>query len=514
MRIERTKNTFRNTIWGFINKLIMLVFPFVIRTVIIYILGINYTGLSSLFNSILSVLSLAELGVSSAIVYSMYAPIAENDESKICALMKLYRRVYFFIGLFVLVVGLIILPFIPAIIKSNTPNNINVYLLYGIYLINSVSSYWLFAYKNCLLDAFQRVDISVKVSTIVNLIMYGLEIAALLITKNYYYYAICLPITSIMVNVITAKCVDRMFPQYIPNGTVSKEELKSIFLQVIGLMAQKLAFISRNAFDSIIISAYLGLVVVGIYNNYFMVLNSVTALLAILYTAMLAGIGNSMAKESVTKNYSDFRRFNFLYMWIAGWSTICIYVLVQPFMNVWVGNQFTFSEEIVFLLSVYFFAMKLTDMLGVYVSTSGTWWKCKKVYVMEAITNLALNVGLGYYFGVVGIVIATIISVIFVDFLGVGIVLYRSVFSEYRFKELIFDDLLFCVITLLAMFIQRIIYEVDSSFINNSYVLIIVNLALCMLIPNVIYLIIYSQTKLGRESITWMKKKFLDKGVT
>ena len=509
MQIERTKNTIRNTIWGFINKLVMLVFPFIIRTVIIYILGINYTGLGSLFNSIISVLSLAEFGVSSAIVYSMYAPIARDDENKICALMKLYRIIYFVIGLFVLVIGICLMPLIPMIIKSDIPSNINIYALYGIYLSNSVASYWLFAYKNCLLDAFQRIDINVKVSTVVNLIMYGLEIALLVAFRDYYYYALCLPVTSILINIITARFVDKMFPQFTPKGVVTRKELKELFFQVAGLLAQKLAFTSRNALDSIIISAYLGLAIVGIYNNYFMVLNSVTALLAILYTAMLAGIGNSIAKETEEKNYQDFRKFNFLYMWISGWATICIYVLVQPFMKLWVGKELVFAESIVFLLSLYFYNMKMTDMVGVYVSTSGIWWKCKYIYIIETISNLVLNIGLGYIWGVYGVIIATIISVLFVDFIGTGIILYKNLFSKYKFGELIKDDLLYFLMTMLVMIILKVIAGVFEIKIKNEMALFAINFVLCIFIPNILFYLVLSKTSIGKNAISWIMTRIL-----
>ena len=275
MKIERTKNTISGSIWGIINQFVMLIFPFVIRTCILKILGTQYVGIGSLFTSILSVLSLAELGVGSAIIYSMYQPIAENDEKKIHALLKLYKDVYTIIGVTVLVVGLFLLPFIKYFIKGDVPNGINIYIIYVIYLLNSVVSYWCFAYKSSILTAFQRNDILTKISLFIRSFFFILQIIIVCLAKNYYLYIIFMPITNATVNILTAIVSDKYYPQYKKGyGKISKEELKNIKKQVIGLLAQRLAHTSRNALDNIIISSYFGLSLVAIYGNYFYVINA------------------------------------------------------------------------------------------------------------------------------------------------------------------------------------------------------------------------------------------------
>ncbi|MBR3231697.1 MAG: polysaccharide biosynthesis protein, partial [Lachnospiraceae bacterium] len=170
MKVERTKNAARNIRAGFILKLYQVLVPFVMRTVLLYTLGVEYLGLGSLFASVIRVLNLAELGVGSAMVYSMYRPIAEDDTEKICALMRLYRIYYRVIGLVVLALGLILLPFVPRLIKGSVPPGVSVYVLYLLNLGATVLSYWLFAYRNCLLDAHQRGDVGSRIRFAVSLL--------------------------------------------------------------------------------------------------------------------------------------------------------------------------------------------------------------------------------------------------------------------------------------------------------------------------------------------------------
>ena len=167
MRLAKTKNAVRNIFFGAVFKIITLLGPFIIRTMILWIMGSEYIGLNSLFTSILSFLSLAELGVGSALVYSMYKPIAEDDQDMICALLNLYRKMYRIIGMIILGVGLLLLPFLNKLVKGEAPADVNLYILYLIYLFNTVISYVMFAYKQSLLTAFQRSDIISKRSAVI-----------------------------------------------------------------------------------------------------------------------------------------------------------------------------------------------------------------------------------------------------------------------------------------------------------------------------------------------------------
>ena len=162
---SRTLNAKRNMLASLINRIVSMLLPFVTRTIFIYSLGSLYLGLNSIFSSVLSVLSLAELGVGTAMVYSMYKPIANGDAETVCALLNLYRKIYRIIGAVILVLGLAFTPFLPHIIKGAVPADINLYVLYFINLFSTVVSYFLFAYKNSLLTASQRMDVISHIDT-------------------------------------------------------------------------------------------------------------------------------------------------------------------------------------------------------------------------------------------------------------------------------------------------------------------------------------------------------------
>ena len=217
---DRTKNATRNIVFGVIQRMYQMIVPFLMRTAMIYFMGVQYVGLNSLFTSILQVLNLAELGVGSAMVYSMYKPIAENDQETICALMKLYKIYYRVIGAFIAIVGLFATPIIPYFISGSIPGNLDLHILYLLNLLATVFSYWLFAYKNSLLMAHQRTDVTSKVSILVGIGQCCVQFLSIYIFKNYYLYLITAIISQIANNIITAVIVSKMYPDYLPKGSL------------------------------------------------------------------------------------------------------------------------------------------------------------------------------------------------------------------------------------------------------------------------------------------------------
>ena len=316
MKIERTKNAGRNIVFGVMLKAYQIVIPFVMRTVMIYLMGVQYLGLNSLFTSILQVLNLAELGVGSAMVYSMYKPIAIDDETRICALMRLYRTYYRVIGLVIAIIGACLTPFIPKLIKSDVPPDINIYILYILNLAVTVLSYWLFAYKNCLLDAHQRTDVTSKVTLVTNTVQYALQILVLVLFKNYYAYVIVALFTQAMTNIVIAMVVTKMFPDYRPNGKLESSEIKTINRRIRDLFTAKLGGTITNSADTIVISAFLGLTTLAVYQNYYFIMNAVCGFITVLFSSITAGIGNSLVTETIEKNYKDFKVFSFIICYI------------------------------------------------------------------------------------------------------------------------------------------------------------------------------------------------------
>lgn len=331
MKIERTKNATRNIIFGIILKGYQIVVPFLMRTAMIYLMGVKYLGLNSLFTSILQVLNLAELGVGSAMVYSMYRPIADDNNVVICALMRLYRTYYRVIGLVIAVIGGLLTPFIPKLISGDIPESINIYVLYLLNLGATVLSYWLYAYKNSILQAHQRTDVVSKVTLMTSTIQYGLQLLILWLFKNYYLYVIVLLATQALTNIVTAIWADKLYPQFKPKGDVVLKERKAINRRIRDLFTAKLGGTIVSSADTIVISAFLGLSMLAVYQNYYYIMNSVLGFVLIIYSSCTAGIGNSLVMESEEKNYFDFKGASV--STVAGFASYILCCLV-PFEGI------------------------------------------------------------------------------------------------------------------------------------------------------------------------------------
>ena len=505
--MSRTKNATRNITWGFINKIVSLILPFICRTVMIYTMGTEYTGLGGLFASVLQVLSLAELGVGSAIVYSMYKPIAEGDDEKVCALLNLYKKMYHMIGIVILVIGLILMPFLKYLIKGSYPEDISIYLLYAIYLFNTVISYFLFSYKCSLLNATQRNDISCKIGIFVTLGTYLSQIFVLVQFRNYYIYALVMPIMSITNNIVTAHIATKMYPQYFCKGKLQKSELASIKETTFALVLYKIGSVLSDSFDSIILSAFLGLTTLTMYQNYNYIQNSVGAFLLIITTSIIAGVGNSVVTETIEKNYSDFRKFTLLYMWITGWCTVCLVSLYQPFMKIWVGNDLLFSVEIMIIFCVYFYTRKVGDICYAYRQAAGLWKYDKMRPIIEAVINLIINIVWVKKFGVSGVLISTILCLVFINF-GWGTFILFKYYFKRKMVYYVMDQIYYLMITIVGGVIT---YILCSRLVTEGFLGLIIRMVICVFVPNGIYIMCFFWKKEYKDAILFVKRTFKHK---
>lgn len=185
---SRTQNTKRNIIASYALMLLQVVFSFVSKSAIIYSLGSEYLGISSLFNSVLTVLNVAELGFTTSVVFFMYKPIADNDNDRVCALLAYLRQVYRYVGIAILTLGIFTGIFLPFWIHGDVPKDINVYVVYILYLINTAISYFLAAHKTALLTAVQRLDLTKLAGCVVTVVQYILQLIALIFFHNYYMF--------------------------------------------------------------------------------------------------------------------------------------------------------------------------------------------------------------------------------------------------------------------------------------------------------------------------------------
>lgn len=501
--MNRTKNAVRNLVFGFLNKIVILVFPFIVRSVLIKKLGSDYLGLSSLFTSILQVLNLTELGFSSAVVYCLYEPIAKKQKNIICSLLNFYRKIYRIIGILIFIVGLVLIPFLPNLIKGTYPNDINLYVLYVLYLVNTAITYFLFAYKSTLLIAHQRSDVTSNINTIVNIPMYILQIVILCIWKNYYLFVCVMIICNVINNILCALVSKKLYPEYIPKGKLDKEIKKDIWKRVKGLMIQRICVVTRNSLDSIFISAFLGLNLVAIYNNYYSIISALVSIMGIFTSAITAGIGHSIVTESENKNYNDMNKFIFIYMIIVGYATVCLSTLFQPFMELWMGNKYMLDSTTVILLCIYFYALEIGVIRGAYSDAKGLWWENRYRAIIETICNIILNVLLVNWLGINGVIIGTLLSLIIINFGYGSQILFKYYFKNEKSNEYYLSHLKYALVTLIACLTSYFI----CKYVNISiYVNLIIRLLISLSVATIVYLAIYRKDKNYKES-----KKLINK---
>ena len=492
MEDSRTKNTSRNILAGLWNRFSTILLSFVNRTIIIYILGAEFSGLNSLFVSVLGVLNIAELGIDTAIVQSMYKPIAEGDKKRICELLTLYKKSYHIVGAVILGVGLSLVPLIPLLIREELPVSVNIYVLYIMYLLNSVISYFLFAYRESLLYAHQRDDISQMFRTNLLIGKNIVQAVVLLIFKQYYAYLAIEIVFTVLTNLWIGKVTQEKYPEYQCVQGYKVKMSDDIKDQLKGLVLGNVCDRARNSLDSIILSAYLGLTVVAIYNNYYYIYSALYGVMLVVCDAMSASIGNSIVTESIEKNYNNLQKFSFLMAWIAGWFSICMLCIYQPFMEIWMGKELMLSDFNMMLFCIYFYAINMNNIRNQYIIGTRIWWKLKYSNIAEAFGNVILNLVLGKLFGITGIIVATIITIFVFNFLWRTVVLFKIYFSGMSLGEFLRNHFYWIICVAVSAVIT---WKVCNMVHVGAIMQVIINGIICVMVPNVILLILFWRTR-------------------
>ena len=484
MEFNRTKNSTRTFVFGIFSKIVAIAGPFITRTIIIYKLGTEYLGLSSLFTSVLSILNISELGIGSAITFCLYRPVAENDRDTVRALLSLLRRLYKIIGGLVLGLGLALIPFLPNLIHGDYPQETNIYVLYLIYLLNACVSYLGFAYKGVLFNVYQRGDITHKIAAVAEIIKYALQVGVLLLFGNYYWFAAMLPVSTIFITIATQIKSKIHFPDLEPIGEVDKETKNVIKKKVMFLSAHSIAAKLTNSVDNIVISGALGLTAIGLYGNYNYISTSVLSILLIAYGALTPVIGNSLVSKSKEDNDELFDALYFLCFWTVAFCTCSLLCLYQPFMILWVGQERTLSFTVVIMVCVYFYSNATRQLLTTYVGAAGLWDKTIARQIIAAAVNLVLDLLLVKTYGIAGIVFASFATNAFIALPMDVYVTYKYILKKNVSKGVIKTFIWF----VLTVGICTITYFVCTMFSSNTVITFLEKAVVCILVPNIIVL--------------------------
>ena len=436
MKLDFKKNVKRNMVANAASSGIRLLFPFLNRTLFLWLLGPAYLGLNGLFGSILGVLMLAELGFGTAVVCSMYKPVADDDRELLCAYLKFYRTVYRCVGAVIFFGGLALLPFLDRLVHGSVPPDIDLHVLYVIHLVNTAASYFLFAYRGVVLGAHHRNDVVTNIRTGVSIAQYIAVFLILLVTRNYYHYVLATVVFTVVQNVLLVKASRRLFPDIEPRGALSREVRRKVASDVKSIFMHKVGGVITNSTDNLVISAFLGLVAVAAYGNYYYVVTSVAGLVAVVYSSMTGGFGNKIYTESKEENFRLFMRMNRLSMVVVVFCSAMMAGLYQPFMEVWVkGDPALMRHALTPALMVfYFYIMQSRQVLLAFKSAASLWKQDRWKPIVAGAVNLGSNILFVLFlpdaYKLDGVIFSTIIGFAFIQIPWESHVVFSSFFGK------------------------------------------------------------------------------------
>lgn len=480
----RIKNSVRNISYRLVSQVASIILKFVSRTIFIYILGVEYLGINGLFSEILQMLSLADLGFGTAMVYSMYKPLAEHDEKRLIQLVALYKKIYTIIAISITVIGISLVPFLKYLVNMDKDiPYLNVYYL--LYLANTVSSY-LVVYKTCILNADQKNYLISKYNTIFNFISLIVTSAFLLLTHNFMIYLIVQVAVTYANNFYVSHIAEKQYP-YINDKVekLSKEEGKQIFQNVKSVFIYKVANTLVGSTDNTLISVLIGTIAVGFYSNYCMIVNNITLFINIIFSSVTASIGNMVVEENKKKNYDVYCLMQFMSFLMSSVAITVTYLVINDLINVWLGEKFVLEQLVSFaiVLNMYFSVVLMP--IWSYREATGMYLQTKYVMVATAVVNLVVSVILGKMIGLAGILFATSIARISTYFWYEPKLLFKQFFGKKvwnYYKDIIKNIVVtFTVATICSLVFQKFVVISWGDFFIKA-----VSVSICALILTIV----------------------------
>lgn len=497
----RRKNGLKNMMASMLSNIVTIIVGLIAQALFVKILGIEYLGLNGLFTNIISMLGIVELGLGNAIIYNLYKPIANNDIKTIKSLMHFYKKSYHIVGFVVLTIGLIIIPFLPLFIEEVTVS-INIVLIYILFLLDIVLSYFL-SYKRSILYADQKNYIINLIHIGYTLVLNITQILVLWFTKNYYLYLIVKIIVRIVENVVITFIANKKY-EFL-KGKAEKLDTnieKDIFKKVKALFFHKIASFVVAGTDNIIISKFLGLVSVGLYTNYYLIINAVQTLIIQGLTALTPSIGNMLVTESKEKQFDTFKKIRFLNFWIACFSCISILIIMDSFVTIWLGEKYLLPKLVLIILSFNLFQKLMRSTYQTFKEAAGIYYEDRYVPLVESIVNIIMSVIGVKLIGLAGVFVGTIISGFTLWFYSYPKYVYSHLFSR-ELKDYLKETLgyigLFIVIAVFTYFVSTLIY------INNIYLKFVCNLGISLVIPNLLLLLLFSKNDHFKYYVNFLK---------
>ncbi|GAB6103592.1 oligosaccharide flippase family protein [Blautia glucerasea] len=498
---NRTKSTLVNTSFAVMARVVSMVMGFIQKTIFIRTLGMSYTGVSGLFTDILTVLSLAELGISSAIAYSLYKPLADGDYRRVAQLMNFFKKAYHFIAATVFIIGLCLVPLIPYIVRDVPDITESIQLIFFLYICNTAVTY-LLVYKNTLLVADQKQYIVTNIQMLFTVISIGTQCIMLKVFKQFLLYLVLQIVFSLLQNLTINYIATRKYPQLrqYSRERISKGDKNKLFKDVKALMMYKIANVVLNGTDSTIISANLGTQQVGIAGSYNMVKGYLTSFIAQFYNALNPSLGNLAATEGKQRQYAFFKKINFATFWLASFCSTSLFCLLNPFIRIWLGNEnWILPLGVVAINVLEFYLSIMMHPLGAFRQANGLFVQTKYVAIVKAIINLVVSIALVKPLGILGVWLGTVVAYALSQLWYEPIVIYKEVFKR-NVKSYYLTFIKYTIVTVACSASITILME--RIFILDTVPDFLLRILLCLLVPNISIYLIYRKTEECKYAIT------------
>lgn len=487
----RIQNTLKNGAVAMLSQLVIIITGFILRAYFINALGQEYLGLNGLFVDILSILSVTELGIGSAITFSMYKPIYENDIETVTGLMNLYRKAYRIIGTIIFGASILILPFIQIFIKDYTLDLNYIRFIFMMFSVNTVLSYYL-GYSRIILFAKQKNYIVLLIDFIFKIILTTSQIFVLIYTKDFILYLSLTIGYTIVSNLIVRHISFKQNPFLHDTKTkVSIEMRKKIFNSIKYLSISSIISVGVFGTDRLIISSLIGITILGVYSNYSMIIQQVQTLFVSFLNGVVASLGNLIAEGNSKKIQDIYYIYHFSYFLIASFTSIALYVLLTPFIvDIWLNVEYIMSDVIVAIIVFNSYLFFMRQPVWQSQTTAGIFKQFIPFSVVEFVISLTVSIIGAIQFGIIGIFLGKTIAYL-VSWIGQAYILNKHVIHD-KVSKIYRKQFEYMFVTFVELFVC--IFLIRFITINHSVIAFILKGSLIFIVTSSINIALYYRT--------------------
>ncbi len=504
MKSNRVKNSIFNGLSNVIVNLNSAIFSFVLRTAFIKILGQEILGLDGLFTNILSLLSLAELGFSTAISVSLYEPLAKENNKKVNEIVIYLKKIYRSIAIFIIIVGLLLVPLLPIIVKNYEFNN-SIYIIYLLYLLNTAFSY-LLSYSTVLIEADQKNYQIVHLRIGFDILVYTVQLIVLVLYKNFILYLVVQLVIRFFQRIITNNYIKNRYPQinFKDNIPIEEKDKKEIKTNIKGIMFHRIGEYVVNSTDNILISSIIGIAITGIYSNYLAITSVLKNLLSTILSATTSSLGNLNVTEDEQTSLNVFYLLNFFSLFLSGILVVGIYFCINDFIILWAGESYMLNSICTTIICLNLYLACILFPVDAVKNATGLYYIDRYVPLIQSVINLVFSILLGMKIGLLGILLGTTISSIFTINFTKPFIIYKYIFkkSSFPYFKQIIKNLILIIITIL---LGNCVFS--TFHFNNLWITIVAK----GIIIIIIYILLFVLSNFYKKEFKYFKNMIFKK---